>query len=1226
MRLRTIFVLTGFAILCVSPIAQASVSTDSLEGYWKLDDGSGTSAIDSSGHSRTGTLTNTPTWAVPSSPTITFTDPYGLSFNKASSEYVNIGSTATSGAFPRTYSVWINTSDAVGSTYRTFLSEGNSGSANPSVHLQLVEDSDATCTTDDSFKAYISDDANNNAQLCSSTAFNDGAWHHIALVSSAGNSHELFVDGTSVDTDTTSLGATTFNSVVIGALQKNGLDQYYDGQVDDVRIYTRALSDSEISVLAGGNHTAATWDGSTDTDWETDANWDIGSVPDPFNHIFIPDTLSGPVLGERASGASLTIEANGFTGSYVDLHGFDFELVEGGELHGGGTLRLLGSESMNIANLGTASTGSVLYYGTGSYTGLAAGDSYNDLFINDGLLGYWNFDALEGSYLTDSSGYDRDATRVDSPNDPSISSTTAPTDYFNRYSMEFDGNDYITLGDVTFLDGLSEFSVSAWYHVPDTSGQYAIAAKWVDGSLGNARNFLIDVSGGNLRGFGPGTSSVTSSTSTTANQWHHVTFVKTSTTQLLYHDGFLADSDANANSVTNNTEPLLIGAKTDSDTVSAYLDGFIDDVRIYDRPLRAEEVSALSAGHMPATASGTFTLDANLAIANNLILASGDLDVSGTDYAVTASGSWLNYGGQFSPQSGTVTLEGSGDSDEEIRSGGQAFNNLTFTNSSTWTLRDLLDVDGVITLSSATIDASTDSYSIHAHDFDQASGTVTPRSGLVVLNGSSNVTFTFTSTLNELQIEDPTEDGLVGYWKLDECQGNSVIDSSGTGNDGTLAGTAGPPAWSGSGLPTAISFDNPCALNFDAEDRVVEIPDDNTLDLGDEFTLSGWAKFDDFDETYMFLISKDGATNSDDTYAFGARLQKLYVAINDGSWAEYSANTTLVANVWYHLAGVRNADDTLDLYVDGVLDGTFTSVKSPKNVSTPVTLGQRDQAALELDGTIDDLRIYNRSLTPIEVRRLANGQYANGALSTATFTLGGNLDLDTMTILSGVAGAASRTLDVSGDWNNYAGSGSFTEGTSTVDFDGSSTQNVRGSTEFYNLEASTTSTQTINFGSGTTQFISNLLTLTGQASNLLTLAPLTTAIEWLIDLGASATQSISYLSVSYSDASEGEEIDASDGTSTDGGNTTNWNFGSSTTSTSGNGGWRSNKQAISKSQGGSEVGTRFSSIEAPTLAAVGIADDVTEGTKNFIGGILDPSMRTYIVEDPSRRVKEVLML
>lgn len=50
----------------VSWVAMATTTTvpttNGLVGYWKLNDGSGTSAVDSSGGGNTGTLTNGPTW------------------------------------------------------------------------------------------------------------------------------------------------------------------------------------------------------------------------------------------------------------------------------------------------------------------------------------------------------------------------------------------------------------------------------------------------------------------------------------------------------------------------------------------------------------------------------------------------------------------------------------------------------------------------------------------------------------------------------------------------------------------------------------------------------------------------------------------------------------------------------------------------------------------------------------------------------------------------------------------------------------------------------------------------------------------------------------------------------------------------------------------------------------------------------------------------------------
>jgi len=133
-------------------------------------------------------------------------------------------------------------------------------------------------------------------------------------------------------------------------------------------------------------------------------------------------------------------------------------------------------------------------------------------------------------------------------------------------------------------------------------------------------------------------------------------------------------------------------------------------------------------------------------------------------------------------------------------------------------------------------------------------------------------------------------------------------------------------------------------------------------------------------------------------------------------------------------------------------------------------------------------------------------------------------------------------------WDNNGGT--FSAATSTVDLDGTGAQTITGSNSFYGLNIAASSARTIQFESGTTQAIAagGALSFTGTSGGLLTLAPLTSATDWLLTVAGSASQSISYVSSSYSDASGGAEIDADDGTSTDGGSNTNWNFGSSSQS------------------------------------------------------------------------------
>jgi hypothetical protein len=89
-------------------------------------------------------------------------------------------------------------------------------------------------------------------QLNATNALTTGTWQHIAVTLS-GTTGTLYVGGTSVATNASmtlnpsSLGSTNLN--YIGESQWSG-DPYFNGQIDDFRVYNRALSAAEISALA----------------------------------------------------------------------------------------------------------------------------------------------------------------------------------------------------------------------------------------------------------------------------------------------------------------------------------------------------------------------------------------------------------------------------------------------------------------------------------------------------------------------------------------------------------------------------------------------------------------------------------------------------------------------------------------------------------------------------------------------------------------------------------------------------------------------------------------------------------------------------------------------------------------------------------------------------------------------------------------------------------------
>jgi len=85
------------------------------------------------------------------------------------------------------------------------------------------------------------------------TLYNDGQWHHVAAVRESDPNRFLYVDGGLVATNTNALGAFDESlRILFGTVRPGWLARFWNGGMDDVRIYNRALSSAEIEELASG--------------------------------------------------------------------------------------------------------------------------------------------------------------------------------------------------------------------------------------------------------------------------------------------------------------------------------------------------------------------------------------------------------------------------------------------------------------------------------------------------------------------------------------------------------------------------------------------------------------------------------------------------------------------------------------------------------------------------------------------------------------------------------------------------------------------------------------------------------------------------------------------------------------------------------------------------------------------------------------------------------------
>jgi len=217
--------------------------------------------------------------------------------------------------------------------------------------------------------------------------------------------------------------------------------------------------------------------------------------------------------------------------------------------------------------------------------------------------------------------------------------------------------------------------------------------------------------------------------------------------------------------------------------------------------------------------------------------------------------------------------------------------------------------------------------------------------------------------------EDTFTRGLVGYWSFDEGSGVTAYDASGNGNNGTLVNgpkwtTASPPA-GGVG-----------ALQFDGKDDYVDAGNNSSLAQAN-ITIEAWVKINKLGVAQMIYNNRDVLIGSK-TYNVGLHINtnnKFTIATGRNAWAwdQKSSNTALSANTWYHI--VATVDGTnLKFYLNGKNDGSAVLIE-PINIKingNNADIGAMNVSGYEndayLNGLIDSVRIYNRSLTEAEVK------------------------------------------------------------------------------------------------------------------------------------------------------------------------------------------------------------------------------------------------------------------
>lgn len=604
-----------------------------------------------------------------------------------------------------------------------------------------------------------------------------------------------------------------------------------------------------------------------------------------------------------------------------------------------------------------------------------------------GLRGHWKFDETSGTTLSDSSVNGAGAafaagtpTRIAAVRDNGLT-------FSGANSADTDAN----------FDPIPQGSVAFWLRpsaVPSSTQRLlGISDSW-EVTLGTTGLLSCDL------GAATGIASTTAFTSSA--KWRHVVFNYNSIadTYEMYVDGQLEKSGA----LTGSDQAagiLTFGTRTGS---TNYYAGSLDDVRIYGRPLTASEVADIYGliGHWKMdSGSGTSLVDSSgkgsTAAFNTgtptwvAAVRSYGLQFSGSNDAITASSVtppsegtlafWFQSDGTPTATERLLGL----DPDFEVRQGtdglvafdldGDASGGFTTTTAlveaSRW--RHLV----------AVFDSDDDSYQIYIDGELHKSGTSStalsaPSAAQLSFGTRTGSTQRFSGALDDVRLYNrklsPAEIyevfGMTGWYKLDETSGTSATDSTGLGNSGTFSGspTLGATANGATSQGYAAAFNG---ANY--------MQASGLFDSSSSVSASAWVRLDGADSAGADVVSLGDY--------FRLRLNG---GTSGAAVSYYNGSTDVTATVsqiildtgWHHFAAVLRSGDTLKLYVDGV-EAASTAVSggisyAGRGSNTRIASHGNSGTTTDLTGRIDDVRIFNRAMTPEEVYYLYRGTRING--------------------------------------------------------------------------------------------------------------------------------------------------------------------------------------------------------------------------------------------------------
>jgi len=205
------------------------------------------------------------------------------------------------------------------------------------------------------------------------------------------------------------------------------------------------------------------------------------------------------------------------------------------------------------------------------------------------------------------------------------------------------------------------------------------------------------------------------------------------------------------------------------------------------------------------------------------------------------------------------------------------------------------------------------------------------------------------------------DNGLSGYWHLDEGIATTTYDASGYGNNGTLINS---PTWT-SGSACKVGS----CLSLNGSMQYVNAGTASSLNTSGAISITLWVKaisIPSHASNQHYVTSKLNWPNSGWWMRFTNEPRLNFSVMNSGAEQNLAAASVTSLNRWYFVAITATNNSAMKMYIDGVLSNSIPSVVLTAATSSGFLLSTSSDD-YDLNGLIDEVKIYNRALSASEI-------------------------------------------------------------------------------------------------------------------------------------------------------------------------------------------------------------------------------------------------------------------